>query len=105
MRDTRDRSRCRPAAPFGCRLRPPAALRLVQGAARRWRALRQGRSSLTMTCEAMGEENALSDSGPLRPAFEEEVLGCDVRVSSVSGAVCYGRCKPIPACQSGTEAA
>ena len=40
--------------------------------------------------ETRAEENALSDSGPLRPAFEEEVLTCDVRVSSVSGAVGYG---------------
>jgi hypothetical protein len=38
----------------------------------------------------MGEENALSDSGPLRPAFEKEVFAYDVRVSSVSGAVGYG---------------
>jgi hypothetical protein len=26
-----------------------------------------------MICEATGEEDALSDSGPLRPALEEEV--------------------------------
>jgi hypothetical protein len=36
--------------------------------------------------EAAGEENALFRSGPLRPAFEEEVFTSDVRVSSVSGA-------------------
>ncbi|MDI1266182.1 MAG: hypothetical protein PS018_23305 [bacterium] len=36
--------------------------------------------------EAAGEENALFRSGPLRPAFEEEVFRSDVRVSSVSGA-------------------
>src|SRR3982074_1963197 len=104
MRGTRDRLRCRPAAPFRYRLRPPAALRHAQRMAQRWRALRQEQSSSTITCEATGEANALSDSGPLRPAFEEEVLVCDVRVSSVSGTVGYGERKSIPGCQSGTEA-
>src|SRR6266853_6883840 len=89
MRDTRDRSRCPPAAPFRYRLQRPAALPHARNQAQRWRTLRQ-RSSSTMTCKATGEENTLSDSGPLRPAFEKEVLACDVRVSSVSGAVAYG---------------
>jgi hypothetical protein len=31
-----------------------------------------------MGCEAAGEENALFDSGPLRPTFEKQaVLRCD----------------------------
>src|ERR1700687_2672605 len=104
MRDTRDRSRSGPPGPFQCRLQRPAALPHAQCAAPELRALRRQRSSSTTTCEVMNEENALSDSGPLRPACEQEVLACDVRVSSVSGAVGYGKCKPIPACPSGTEA-
>src|SRR5260370_24446799 len=87
MRDTRDRSRCPPAAPFRYRLQRPAALPHARHQAQRWRTLRQQRSSSTMTCKATGEENALSDSGPLRPAFEKEVLACEVRASSVSRAV------------------
>src|SRR5260221_1181246 len=56
-----------------------------------------------MDGEAEGEEDALLRSGPLSPAFDEEVLISDVRVSSVSGAVAHGDCKPIPACRSRTE--
>src|SRR5258707_15146766 len=96
MRDTRDRSHCPPAAPFRYRLQRPAALPHARHQAQRWRTLRQQRSSSTMTCKATGEENALSDSGPLRPAFEKEVLACEVRVSSVSGAVAYGSAKLYP---------
>src|SRR5512140_3087197 len=83
MRDTRDRWRSRPPGPCRCRLRSADGLPHAQGAGRRCRALRQRRSSSTMICEAAGEEDALSDSGPLRPAFEKEVLTCDVRVSTV----------------------
>src|SRR5258707_897944 len=36
--------------------------------------------------------------------LKQEVLTFDVRVSSVSGAVGYGGCEPIPACRSRTEA-
>jgi hypothetical protein len=36
-----------------------------------------------MDDEAVGEENALLRSGPLRPAFEKQVLVSDVRISSV----------------------
>src|SRR3982074_406192 len=99
-----DRSRSPPAAPCRYRPRPPAALRRPQRAAQESPTLRPERLSSTMTCETTGEENALSDSGPLRPASDEEVLACDIRVSSVSRAVGYGGCKPIPACASGTEA-
>src|ERR1700694_3516507 len=90
MRDPRDRSRSPPAGPFRYRLQRPAALPHARRAAQRRRALRQERARPTMTCETTGDENALSDSGPLRPALEEEVMRCDVRVSSVSGAVGYG---------------
>src|SRR3979490_1670602 len=82
MRDTRDRWRCRPAAP--CRYRPrrlaglPPALRAEQPQP----ALREGRSSTTMTCKATGERDALSGSGPLRPALEEAVVAECVRLQA-----------------------
>src|SRR5665811_339587 len=77
MRDTRDRWRSGLPGPFRYRLQQPALLPHARRTAQQWRALRQERSSSTTTCEATGEENALSDSGPLRPASEEEVLACE----------------------------
>src|ERR1019366_8998518 len=74
MRDTRDRWRSGPPAPFRYRLQRPAALPHAQRTAQQCRALRQERSSSTMTCEAAGKENALSDFGPLRPACERRSL-------------------------------
>src|SRR5258708_11742935 len=86
-RDTRDGWRYRPAAPFRYRLRPPAALPHARRAAQQSQALqkercRHERSSSAATCEAAGEVNALSDSGPWRPAFAEEVWACEVRVQA-----------------------
>src|SRR5438876_2856612 len=105
MRDTRDRWRSPPAAPFRNRLPRPAALRHARRVAQRRQALRLEPARPTMICETTGDENALSDSGPYEdPPFKAEVLACDVRVSIVSGVVGCGKCKPIPACGSGTEA-
>src|SRR5260221_4929989 len=104
MRDTRDRWRSPPAAPFRYRLQRPAALPHARRVAQR-QAPRQQRARPMMTCETTGEKNALSDSGRYEdPPFKEEVLTCEVRVSIVSGVVGYSGCKPIPACSSGTEA-
>src|ERR1700716_4498320 len=35
--------------------------------------------------------------------LQEEVLACDVRVSSVSGGIAYFGCKLIPSCRAGTK--
>src|SRR6476620_281243 len=104
MRDTRDRWRSPPAAPFRSRLPRPAALPRARREAQQRRALQRGPARPMMICETTVDENALSDSGPYEdPPFKEEVLACDVRVSIVSGAVGCGGCKPIPACWPGTE--
>src|SRR5258705_3851588 len=105
MRDTRDRWRSQPAAPFRYRLPRPAALPHARRAAQRRRTLRLEPARATTICETTGDENALSDSGPYEdPLFKEEVPACDVRVSIVSGVVGCGGCKSIPACWPGTEA-
>src|ERR1700704_571508 len=70
MRDTRDRWRCRPAAPCRYRPRRPAGLPPAQRAEHRQPTLQEERSSTTMPCKATGEEDALSGSGPLRPALK-----------------------------------
>src|SRR6266478_9791995 len=104
MRDTRDRWRSRPAAPFRYRLPRPAALRHARGVVQRLQALRQEPARPTTLCETAGDENALSDSGPYEdPPFKEQILACDVRVSILSGAVGCGGCKSIPASGSGIE--
>src|SRR6266852_1407382 len=105
MRDTRDRWRSPPAAPFRYRLPRPAALPHALPVAQPRQAPRRVPARPTMICETTGDENALSDSGPYEdPPFKEQVPACDVRVSIVSGVVGRGRCQPIPACGSGTEA-
>src|SRR5436190_343640 len=98
MRDTRDRWRSPPAAPFQYRLPRPAALPHARGAAQRRQALWLEPARSAMNCETTVDENALSDSGPCEdPPFKEEVLPCDVRVSIVSGVVGCGGFKSIPA--------
>src|SRR6266478_8718580 len=105
MRDTTDRWRSPLAAPFRYRLPRPAALRHARRVTPRRQALWLEPARPTTICETTGDENALSDSGPYEdPPFKEQVPACDVRVSIVSGVVGRGRCKPIPACGSGTEA-
>src|SRR5258705_12256485 len=104
MRDTRDRWRSPPAAPFRYRLPRPAALPHARRVAQRRRALRPEPARPTTICKTTADENALSDSGPYEdPPFKEEVLACDVRVSIVSGVVGCGGCKSIPACWAGQE--
>src|SRR6266403_5377968 len=104
MRDTRDRWRSPPAAPFRNRLQPPAALPHARRVAQRRQALRLDPATPTIICETTGDENALSDSGPYEdPPFKEQILACDVRVSILSGAVGCGGCKSIPASGSGIE--
>src|SRR5712691_3225977 len=87
MRDTRDRWRCRPAGPCRYRPRPPAMPPPGRRAVQRWRTLRQQRSNTTIACNVTGEEGALSDSGPLLPAFEYYVLSSAVPLSCFSGTV------------------
>src|SRR5438045_9061457 len=103
MQGTMDKLRSVPPGPFRCRLQRPATIPHVHFEEQQRQALRRQRSSSTMTCELTARENAQSDSGPLRPASVEEVIKCDVRVSSVSGAVGYSVSKPIPAFRSRTE--
>src|SRR3954454_21683215 len=82
MRDTRDRWRSGLPVPFRNRPQRPAALPHAPGGEEPRQASRSRRSNERMACETTREENALSDSGPLRPACDEEVLTYDVRVSN-----------------------
>src|SRR5215470_13253312 len=104
MPDTRAWWRCRPAARGHYRPRPQATPRRAQCSAGPWRAPRRQRISAA-NGQATSESIAQSDSGPLRTRLTlEEVLVCDLRVSSVSGAVACGERQPIPACRLRTEA-
>src|SRR6476620_2827949 len=85
MRDTTDRWRSAPPAPFRYRLPQPAALPHAPRVGKQREAPRSRRSNSSMSGETTGEKNALSDSGPLRPACEEEVLTCDIRVQACPG--------------------
>src|SRR6478752_533136 len=64
MRDTRDRWRSPPAAPFRNRLPRPAALPRARREAQQRQALQPGPARPMMICETTVDENALSDSGP-----------------------------------------
>src|SRR5438046_10198284 len=103
MLDTSDRLRSGLPGPFRYRLQRPATLPHAHFEEQQPQALRQQRSSSTMTCELTARENAQSDSGPLRTASVEEITKCDVRGSRVSGAVGYSVSKPIPTFRSRTE--
>src|ERR1700710_1303909 len=97
-------SRCRPAAPCRYRLRPAAAPRRKPHAASSRQAPRRQESISVTGYEAAGEANALLRSGPLRPAFEKEVLSSTFGFQAFPVPSRYGRRKPIPACRSRTEA-
>src|SRR3954466_13880309 len=103
MRDTRDRWRSGLPVPFRNRPQRPAALPHAPGGEEPRQASRSRRSNERMACETTREENALSDSGPLRPACDEEVLTYDVRVSIVSVGVGYGGFKLTPGYRSITR--